>query len=60
MVSRKERFSPTFGWECLFMMVIETRKRSEGDAMSFMVLMFLCCFLLFGMSELLWIILDIG
>jgi hypothetical protein len=26
----------------------------------FMALMFLCCFLLFGMSELEWILLDIG
>jgi hypothetical protein len=26
----------------------------------FMALMFFCCFLLFGMNELEWIILDIG
>jgi hypothetical protein len=39
---------------------METRKRNEGDAVVFMALMFLCRFLLFGMSELLWIILDIG
>ncbi len=40
------------------MMAMVTRKRSEGDAVVFMALMFLCRFLLFGMSELLWIILD--
>jgi hypothetical protein len=40
------------------MTAMETRKRSEGDAVVFMALMFLCRFLLFGMSELLWIILD--
>jgi len=40
------------------MMAMATRKRSEGDAVVFMALMFLCRFLLFGMSELLWIILD--
>jgi len=42
------------------MTIMEIKKRSEGDAVVFMVLMFLCCFLLFGTSELLWIILDIG
>jgi hypothetical protein len=42
------------------MTIMEIKKRSEGDAVVFMALMFLCCFLLFGMSELLWIILDIG
>ncbi len=42
------------------MMAMETRKRSDGDAVVFMALMFLCCFLLFGMSELEWILLDIG
>jgi hypothetical protein len=39
---------------------MEIRKKREGDAVVFMALMFLCCFLLFGMSELQWIILDIG
>jgi hypothetical protein len=34
------------------MMAMETRKRSEGDVVVFMALMFLCCFLLFKMSEL--------
>ncbi len=42
------------------MMVMEIRKRSDGDAVVFMALMFFCCFLLFGMNELEWIILDIG
>jgi hypothetical protein len=39
---------------------METRKRSEGDAMVFMPLMFLCHFFLFGMIVLLWILLDAG
>jgi hypothetical protein len=30
---------------------METRKRNDGDAAVFMDLMFLCRFLLFGMSE---------
>jgi hypothetical protein len=55
-----KRFSPIFGWGCLHMMAIETRKRSDGDMVVFMALMFLCHFLLFGMSELEWILLDIG
>ncbi len=42
------------------MMTMETRKMSEKDVVVFMALMFLCHFLIFGMSELLWIILDIG
>jgi hypothetical protein len=37
---------------------METRKRSCGDAVVFMVFMFLCCFFIFGMSELEWILLD--
>jgi hypothetical protein len=45
-------FSHVFGWGCLRTIGIETRKRNDGDAMVFMALMFLCCFLLFGMSEL--------
>lgn len=53
-------FSLVFGRECLFMMAMETRKKSEGDAVVFIALMFLFYFLLFGMSELLWIILDTG
>jgi hypothetical protein len=40
------------------MMAMETRKRSDGDVVVCMALMFLCCFLLFGVSELLWILLD--
>jgi hypothetical protein len=40
------------------MTTMEIRKRSEGNAVVFMALMFLCCFLLFGMSELEWILLD--
>jgi hypothetical protein len=39
---------------------MERRKRSERDVMVFMALMFLCHFLIFGMSELQWIILEIG
>jgi hypothetical protein len=42
------------------MMAMETKKRSEGDVMLFLALIFLCRFLLFGMNELLWIILDTG
>ncbi len=41
-------------------MAMETRKRSDGNAMVFMALMLLCCFLLFGMSEQEWILLDTG
>jgi hypothetical protein len=41
-------------------MTMETRNRSDGDAMVFMALMFLCRFLLFGMNELQWILLHIG
>jgi hypothetical protein len=39
---------------------METRERNDGDAVVFMAVMFLCCFLLFGMSELEWIFLNIG
>jgi hypothetical protein len=53
-------FSPVFEWECLLTTTMETRKRNEGDAMVFMALMFLCCFFIFGMSEMMWIILDTG
>jgi hypothetical protein len=42
------------------MMAIETRKNIDGDVVVFMALMFLCCFLLFGMGVLLWILLDVG
>jgi hypothetical protein len=42
------------------MTAMETRKKSDGDALVFMALMFLCLFYLFGMSELEWILLDIG
>jgi len=40
-------------------MMMEIRKRSDGDVVVFMAFMFLCHFLLFGMSELEWILLDI-
>jgi len=53
-------FSLVFGWGCLRMTAMETRKRSDGNAMVFMALMLLCRFLLFGMSEQEWILLDIG
>jgi hypothetical protein len=39
---------------------METRDRSDGDALVFMALIFLCCFILFGMGELEWIFLDTG
>jgi hypothetical protein len=42
------------------MTTMETKKKNEGNAVMFMVLMFLSRFLLFGMNELLWIILDTG
>jgi hypothetical protein len=42
------------------MTTMERRKRNEGDVVMFMALMFLCRFLLVGMNELLWIILDTG
>jgi len=51
---------PVFGWECLHTTIMETRKNTNGDTMVFMALMFLCRFLLFGMSVLLWILLDVG
>jgi hypothetical protein len=41
-------------------MAMETRKGNDRNAVVFMALMFLCHFLLFGMSELEWILLDIG
>ncbi len=51
-------FSHIFNLGCLCTTTIETRKRSDGDVMVFMALMFLCHFRLFGMSELEWILLD--
>ncbi len=51
-------FSLVFGWGCLRMTTLETRKRNDGGAMVFMALMFLCRFLLFGMNEVEWIVLD--
>jgi hypothetical protein len=51
-------FFPVFGWGCLCMMGMETRKNNDGNAVVFMALMFLCCFLLFWMSELEWVLLD--
>jgi len=44
-------FSLVFGWERLYAMAMETRKRSDGDVVVFMALMFLC-HILFGMNEL--------
>jgi hypothetical protein len=41
-------------------MAMKIRKKNDGDVLVFMALMFLCHFLLFGMSELEWILLDIG
>jgi hypothetical protein len=52
------RFFLVFGWGCLHMTAMSTRKRTDGNAVMFMALMFLCRFLLFGMSELEWILLD--
>ncbi len=49
-----------FGWGCLHTTAMETRERSDGDAVVFMALMFLCHFLLFGMNELEWILLNTG
>jgi hypothetical protein len=49
LVSDKER---------LHMTTMETRKNTNGDAMVFMALMFLCRFLLFRMRMLLWILSD--
>jgi hypothetical protein len=40
------------------MMTTETRKKVDGDVMVFMVVMFLCCVLLFGMNELEWMLLN--
>jgi hypothetical protein len=40
------------------MTTMETRKRNDGDVVVFMALMFLCRFLLFGMNELEWTLLD--
>jgi hypothetical protein len=53
-------FFPIFGWGCLRMTTMETRKMSDRDAVVFMALMFLCRFLLFGMNEFEWILLDTG
>jgi hypothetical protein len=39
---------------------MEIKKRGDGDVMVFMAFMFLCHFLSFGMSELKWMLLDIG
>ncbi len=57
---QRTMFSPIFNWGCLCMMRMETRKRSDGNVVVFMAFMFLCCFLLFGMNELEWILLDTG
>ncbi len=53
-------FFPIFGLGCLRTTMMETRKRNDGNVVVFMVLMFLCCFLLFHMNGLEWILLDIG
>jgi hypothetical protein len=42
------------------MTTMEIRKKGDGDAVLFMAFMFLCHFLLFGMSELKWMLLDTG
>jgi len=42
------------------MTMMDTRKRSDGDVVVFMAFMFLCHFVLIGMNELEWILLDIG
>jgi len=39
---------------------MEIKKNTNGDAVVFMALMFLRHFFIFGMSVLLWILLDIG
>jgi hypothetical protein len=52
--------SPIFDWECLHTTVMEIRKNTNGNLVVFMALMFLCSLLKFGMSMLLWILLDIG
>ncbi len=43
-------FSLVFSWGCLHMRTMETREKSDGGAVVFMALMFLCRFLLFGMT----------
>ncbi len=42
------------------MRTMETKKKSDGGAVVFMALMFLCRFLLLGMNELEWILMDTG
>ncbi len=42
------------------MTTMEIRKKGDGDAVLFMAFMFLCHFLLFGMSGLEWMLLNIG
>jgi len=42
------------------MTTMETRKSTDGDAMVFMTLKFLCCFPLFGMWMMLWILFDVS
>jgi hypothetical protein len=39
---------------------METRKKGDGNVVVFMAFMFFCCFYLFGMSGLEWMLLDIG
>ncbi len=39
-------------------MAMETRERNDVDAVVFMAFMFLCCFLLVGMNEVEWILLN--
>jgi hypothetical protein len=46
------------GWWCLLTTTMEIRKRSDGNVVVFMALMFLCRFYLFGMSELEWILIH--
>jgi hypothetical protein len=40
------------------MTTMEIRRSTDGDVVVFMALKFLCCFPLFGMWMLLWILLD--
>ncbi len=39
---------------------MEIRKKDDGDALVFMAFVFLCHFILFGMNELEWMLLDSG
>ncbi len=58
-VLRRKCFS-YFWLGCRRTTAMETWKKGDGDAVVFMAFMFLCCLFLFGMSELKWMLLDIG